>query len=81
MDQDQIARIKNAQNQEDNNHETKIETINLSRTREKSEKIGRHFYIKENLDEWLNRAARKSGKTKSDLIEIAIEFLRDHSEF
>jgi hypothetical protein len=84
MDNDQIAAIKNAQKEskkDDKEKDKAVEKINLSKVNRKREKIGRHFYIYEDLDNWLNMAARKSGNTKSELVEIAVKMLREHSEF
>ena len=44
-------------------------------------KVEKTFYIREELDEWLNSVARKTENTKSDLIEIAIKMLQENSKY
>jgi len=86
MDQDQAKAIKNARGENKNSKEElreeyKTKKIDLNNIGKKEEKIGRHFYIREELDEWLNSTARKTNNTKSDLIEIAIEMLKENAEY
>jgi hypothetical protein len=39
------------------------------------EKVRRNFYVNKGLDKELNKLARKTGNSKSELVDIAIEFL------
>ncbi|TDX43792.1 ribbon-helix-helix domain-containing protein [Orenia marismortui] len=40
-----------------------------------NEKIRRNFYIKKDLDQSLNRLSKQTGTSKSELVDIAVEFL------
>jgi hypothetical protein len=39
------------------------------------EKVRRNFYVNKGLDKELNKLAKKTGNSKSELVDIAIEFL------
>lgn len=39
------------------------------------EKVRRNFYVNKILDKELNKLAKKTGNSKSELVDIAIEFL------
>jgi L-lactate utilization protein LutB len=76
------ARGINKNKEEVNNKKNnKVKKIDLNEMSKKVEKIGRHFYINEELDDWLNTVARRTVHTKSDLIEIAIQMLKENSKY
>jgi len=52
--------------------------ITLSKGKNKPKKIKRTYYIYEENDEKISKLARESGKDKSELIRIAIDFLYDN---
>jgi len=54
--------------------------ITISKEETTSKKIKRTYYLYEENDEKISKLARKSGKDKSELIRIAIDFLYDNVE-
>ena len=54
--------------------------ITISKEENSQKKIKRTYYIYEENDEKISKLARRSGKDKSELVRIAIDFLYDNVE-
>ena len=54
--------------------------ITISKEENSQKKIKRTYYIYEENDEKISKLSRRSGKDKSELVRIAIDFLYDNVE-
>ncbi len=62
-------------NTKDEEKKIKKESLIKIPDKKSNEKIRRNFYIKKDLDQSLNRLSKQTGTSKSELVDIAVEFL------
>lgn len=55
--------------------------ITIPSKEEKNKSLKRTFYIDKEYDDFLNLAARKTNRNKSEIVEIAIDYLKDNVTF
>ena len=55
--------------------------ITIPSKEEENKSLKRTFYIDKEYDDFLNLAARKTNRNKSEIVEIAIDYLKDNVTF
>lgn len=55
---------------------------NITLTRKKEEeKISRNYILKQEHIDFIDRAARRTGREKSEIVRIALEYLEENIDF